>query len=334
MAPKAYRSKFGPPAGARDCEQGSPDLRPGPGWSQLKRTKRLNERTRISGSADQFRMRQLGGGRAVSVPFGLHPGARTLGYGGEHAQGSWSWPVTAQSMAPPVSELPDRRRPASAMPATVRRAHEGRPCRLLPGRARRGRAVMPPVPAGITPLTCCCAATTTGCPPRRSRRPAPPSSTRTADRSCRRLPVSLVTATGLPGGHGVGGAHRPRIAAFCWGALQPVPAGRHRRPAFAAVLVYLPVLHGVLGIEALTPAQLCTVAPVPVHRLGADEIRRLLVPRHQPDTNRSPLSPRPRPGTVTTLFHQRAPAHHAVRKSACGGTLAPMRKRRKRAILK
>jgi calcium-translocating P-type ATPase len=49
--------------------------------------------------------------------------------------------------------------------------------------------------------------------------------------------------------------------------------------AFAAALVYLPVLHGFFGTEALTPAQLAIVVPFPFIVWGADEIRRLLL-RH------------------------------------------------------
>ena len=43
--------------------------------------------------------------------------------------------------------------------------------------------------------------------------------------------------------------------------------------------MYLPVLHGVFGTEALTPAQLATVAPFPFIVWGADEIRRLILRR-------------------------------------------------------
>ena len=49
--------------------------------------------------------------------------------------------------------------------------------------------------------------------------------------------------------------------------------------AFAAALVYLPVMHGVFGTEALTPGQLAIVAPFPFIVWGADELRRLLL-RH------------------------------------------------------
>jgi magnesium-transporting ATPase (P-type) len=50
--------------------------------------------------------------------------------------------------------------------------------------------------------------------------------------------------------------------------------------AFAAVLVYAPVMHGFFGTAALSPAQLLTVAPYPLIVWGADELRRLLVRRH------------------------------------------------------
>jgi len=49
--------------------------------------------------------------------------------------------------------------------------------------------------------------------------------------------------------------------------------------AFAALLVYVPVLHAVFGTAALTPAQLGTVAPYPFIVWGADETRRLLIRR-------------------------------------------------------
>ncbi len=52
--------------------------------------------------------------------------------------------------------------------------------------------------------------------------------------------------------------------------------------AFAAVLIYLPAMHGLFGTAALTPAQLATVAPYPFVVWGADELRRLLARRrHQ-----------------------------------------------------
>ena len=45
--------------------------------------------------------------------------------------------------------------------------------------------------------------------------------------------------------------------------------------AFAAVLIYLPAMHGLFGTAALSPAQLATVAPYPFVVWGADELRRL-----------------------------------------------------------
>jgi calcium-translocating P-type ATPase len=50
--------------------------------------------------------------------------------------------------------------------------------------------------------------------------------------------------------------------------------------AFAAALVYLPALHGFFGTEALSPAQLATVAPFPFVVWGADELRRFLRRRY------------------------------------------------------
>jgi magnesium-transporting ATPase (P-type) len=50
--------------------------------------------------------------------------------------------------------------------------------------------------------------------------------------------------------------------------------------AFAAALVYVPVLQGFFGTAALSPGQLATVAPFPFIVWGADEIRRALVRRH------------------------------------------------------
>jgi magnesium-transporting ATPase (P-type) len=50
--------------------------------------------------------------------------------------------------------------------------------------------------------------------------------------------------------------------------------------AFAAAVVYLPVLQGFFGTAALTPAQLALVAPFPIIVWGADEIRRWLIRRH------------------------------------------------------
>jgi calcium-translocating P-type ATPase len=49
--------------------------------------------------------------------------------------------------------------------------------------------------------------------------------------------------------------------------------------AFAAVLIYLPAMHGFFGTAALSPAQLATVAPYPFIVWGADELRRLRIRR-------------------------------------------------------
>ncbi len=51
-----------------------------------------------------------------------------------------------------------------------------------------------------------------------------------------------------------------------------------RRPpilAFAAVLIYLPAMHGLFGTAALNPAQLAIITPYPFIVWGADELRRL-----------------------------------------------------------
>ena len=47
--------------------------------------------------------------------------------------------------------------------------------------------------------------------------------------------------------------------------------------AFAAALVYLPVMHGLFGTASLSPGQLAIVTPFPFIVWGADEIRRALV---------------------------------------------------------
>nr|WP_051450396.1 cation-translocating P-type ATPase C-terminal domain-containing protein [Actinospica robiniae] len=44
--------------------------------------------------------------------------------------------------------------------------------------------------------------------------------------------------------------------------------------AFAAVIIYLPALHGLFGTEALSLGQIATVLPFPFIVWGADEIRR------------------------------------------------------------
>jgi hypothetical protein len=56
--------------------------------------------------------------------------------------------------------------------------------------------------------------------------------------------------------------------------------------------VYLPALHGLFGTEALTPAQVATVAPFPVIVWGADELRRLLVRRYRAGQRRGPATAR------------------------------------------
>jgi Cation transporting ATPase, C-terminus len=50
--------------------------------------------------------------------------------------------------------------------------------------------------------------------------------------------------------------------------------------AFAAVLVYAPVMDGFFGTAALSPAQLLAVAPYPLIVWGTDELRRMLARRH------------------------------------------------------
>jgi magnesium-transporting ATPase (P-type) len=47
--------------------------------------------------------------------------------------------------------------------------------------------------------------------------------------------------------------------------------------AFAFVLIYVPVMHGLFGTAALSPAQLALVVPFPFVVWGADEIRRAIV---------------------------------------------------------
>jgi len=49
--------------------------------------------------------------------------------------------------------------------------------------------------------------------------------------------------------------------------------------AFAALLIYVPVLHAVFGTAALSPAQLVAVAPYPFIVWGADETRRMIMRR-------------------------------------------------------
>jgi calcium-translocating P-type ATPase len=51
--------------------------------------------------------------------------------------------------------------------------------------------------------------------------------------------------------------------------------------AFAAAVIYAPPLQGFFGTDALTPAQLLTVAPYPFIVWGADEIRRAILRRRR-----------------------------------------------------
>ena len=60
----------------------------------------------------------------------------------------------------------------------------------------------------------------------------------------------------------------------------PLLAGIAVALAFAAALIYVPVLQGFFGTAALTPAQLATVAPFPIIVWGADETRRMLMRRY------------------------------------------------------
>jgi hypothetical protein len=50
--------------------------------------------------------------------------------------------------------------------------------------------------------------------------------------------------------------------------------------AFAAALIYTPVLNTFFGAALLTVAELATVAPFPFIVWGADELRRLILRRH------------------------------------------------------
>jgi magnesium-transporting ATPase (P-type) len=50
--------------------------------------------------------------------------------------------------------------------------------------------------------------------------------------------------------------------------------------AFAAVIVYLPVMHTIFGTASLTAGQVATVAPFPFIVWGADELRRLILRRY------------------------------------------------------
>ena len=50
--------------------------------------------------------------------------------------------------------------------------------------------------------------------------------------------------------------------------------------AFAALLIYVPLLQSFFGTQSLTAAQLLTVAPYPFIVWGGDELRRFLLRRH------------------------------------------------------
>jgi magnesium-transporting ATPase (P-type) len=62
---------------------------------------------------------------------------------------------------------------------------------------------------------------------------------------------------------------------------RPLLAGIAASLAFAAALIYVPVLQGFFGTAALTPAQLAIVAPFPFVVWGADEARRALMRRYR-----------------------------------------------------
>jgi calcium-translocating P-type ATPase len=62
---------------------------------------------------------------------------------------------------------------------------------------------------------------------------------------------------------------------------RPLLAGIAAALAFAAAIVYLPLMHTIFGTEALTLAQLAIVAPFPFIVWGADEIRRWLLRCHR-----------------------------------------------------
>jgi calcium-translocating P-type ATPase len=50
---------------------------------------------------------------------------------------------------------------------------------------------------------------------------------------------------------------------------------------FAALLIYVPAMHGLFGTAALSPAQLALTAPYPFIVWGADEIRRYVIRRNK-----------------------------------------------------
>ncbi|MCU7826477.1 cation-transporting P-type ATPase [Kitasatospora sp. DSM 101779] len=64
--------------------------------------------------------------------------------------------------------------------------------------------------------------------------------------------------------------------------------------AFAAVIVYVPALHGLFGTAALGPAQLAVLLPFPLVVWGADELRRAAV-RRRAGAATVPAAVRPSP---------------------------------------
>jgi magnesium-transporting ATPase (P-type) len=62
---------------------------------------------------------------------------------------------------------------------------------------------------------------------------------------------------------------------------RPLLAGIAVALAFAAALIYVPVLQAFFGTAALTPAQLAIVVPFPIIVWGADETRRMLIRRYR-----------------------------------------------------
>ncbi|UWE10544.1 cation-translocating P-type ATPase [Actinacidiphila bryophytorum] len=83
---------------------------------------------------------------------------------------------------------------------------------------------------------------------------------------------------------------------------RPLLAGIGFSLAFAAVIVYVPGLHGLFGTASLGPAELLTVLPFPFVVWGADEARKAVLRRRT-----VPAAPR-RPAPVPPPAPQ--PAHH------------------------
>jgi len=76
--------------------------------------------------------------------------------------------------------------------------------------------------------------------------------------------------------------------------------------AFAAALIYLPVMNSIFGTAPLSPAQLATVAPFPFIVWGADELRRLLLRQRSARRGTRQL----RPGAIPPA--QASPSPHAA----------------------